>query len=408
MVKILLSYSGGLDTTTCIYWIKEKYGADVITVTVDVGQDDDFAELEDRAYKAGAVKHYTLDAKEEFAEKYILKGIKANALYQGKYPLSTSLARPLISEKIVEIAKKEGVSHIAHGSTGKGNDQVRFELSIKSLFPEALVFSPVREWNMSRDMEYEYLLSHGFEYPYSKGEFSVDENLWGRSVEGGRLEMENMEPPGEAFSWTKSIKDTPDSPDTIEIEFYKGKPISINSEEMDLVSIIKFLNFIGGKHGVGRVDHIEDRVVGIKSREVYEVPAAKILIEAHKELEKLTLTKHLIKFKEIVEKYWTDLVYEGLWTDPLRNSLDAFIEQSQESVSGIVKVKLFKGNSTIIGRESPFSLYRHDLSTYSSLSKFDQSKAIGFIEIWGMQTLIFNEIKNKLQSANNQTYRNVL
>lgn len=408
MTKILLSYSGGLDTTTCIYWIKEKYGADVITVTVDVGQEDDFEELEERAYKAGALKHYTIDAKQEFANKYILPGIKANALYEGKYPLSTSLARPLISEKIVEVAKKEGISHIAHGSTGKGNDQVRFEISIKSLYPTAHVFSPVREWSMSRDMEYEYLLSHGFEYPYSRGEFSVDENLWGRSIEGGRIEFENVEPPEEAFLWTKNISETPDNPDFIEIEFQMGKPVAIDGNYMDLVSLIRYLNILGGKHGIGRIDHMEDRVVGIKSREVYEVPAAKILLEAHQDLEKLVLTKHVLKFKHIVEKYWTDLVYEGLWYDPLKDSLDAFIEKTQEPVSGKVKLKLFKGNVQVIGRESENSLYRHNLSTYGSLSTFDQSKAIGFIEIWGMQTLLFNEIKSKPQLAKTQSGPNSL
>jgi argininosuccinate synthase len=408
MMKVVLSYSGGLDTTTCIYWIKEKYGADVVTVTVDVGQEDDFVELEERAYRAGALKHYTIDAKEEFAKKYILPGIKSNALYEGKYPLSTSLARPLISEKVVEIAKKEGTFHIAHGSTGKGNDQVRFEISIKSLYPEAKVFSPVREWSMSRDMEYEYLLSHGFKYPYSKGEFSVDENLWGRSVEGGRIELENLEPPEEAFSWTKNIKEAPDIPDVIEIEFEEGEPIGINGNSMDLVSIIKYLNIIGGKHGIGRIDHMEDRVVGIKSREVYEVPAAKILIEAHQDLEKLVLTKSVLKFKYLVEKYWTDLVYEGLWHDPLRESLDAFVNETQRYVSGKVKLKLFKGNIQVIGRESPNSLYKHNLSTYSSLSTFDQSKAIGFIEIWGMQTLLFNEMKVKPQLTKTENVPNAL
>ncbi len=407
MSKVVLSYSGGLDTTTCIYWIKEKYGADVITVTVDVGQQDDFGELEERAYKAGAIKHYTIDAKEEFAENYILQGIKANALYEGKYPLSTSLARPLISKHVVEVAKKEKVEHIAHGSTGKGNDQVRFELSIKSLYPKARVFSPVREWSMSRDMEYEYLLSHGFEYPYSKGEFSVDENLWGRSIEGGRIEDETQEPPIEAYSWTKEISQTPDNPEIIEIEFVNGKPVSLNGNEMDLVSLIKFLNFLGGKHGIGRIDHMEDRVVGIKSREVYETPAAKILIESHQELEKLTLTKHLLKFKNLVEKFWTDLVYEGLWYDPLKGALDEFINKSQESVNGKVKLKMYKGNLTIIGRESPNSLYRQDLSTYGSLSTFDQSKAVGFIEIWGMQTLLYNEIVRKQELAKTESSQNV-
>ncbi|MEM0097103.1 MAG: argininosuccinate synthase [Conexivisphaerales archaeon] len=392
MGKTVLAYSGGLDTTASIGWIKEKYGDDVITVTVNVGQQEDFKEIEERAYSAGSLKHYIIDAKEEFAKNFILKSIKANGLYEKKYPLATALARPLIAMKAVEVAKKEQASAIAHGSTGKGNDQVRFEITIKALYPQANVYTPVREWNMNREEELEYVKKKGIPIKVSKSEFSIDENLWGRSIESGRLEDPWTEPPEEAFAWTSSQKSAPDSPEYVEIEFENGVPVALNGRREDLVNLIKALNLIAGRHGVGRVDHLEDRVVGIKSREVYECPAASVLLAAHEDLEKMTLTKSILWFKDNVDQQWSTLIYEGLWADPLRNSLESFIESTQAAVTGIVRLKLFKGQLYIVGRKSPNSLYRKQLSTYSSLSTFDQKQAVGFINLWGLQTLVYREV----------------
>lgn len=392
MGKTVLAYSGGLDTTASIGWIKEKYGDEVVTVTVDIGQQENFNEIEERAYAAGSLKHYTVDAKEEFAKNFILMSIKANGLYEKKYPLATALARPLIAMKAVEVAKKEQATAIAHGSTGKGNDQVRFEITIKALYPESKAYSPVREWNMNREEELEYVKKKGIPIKASKSEFSIDENLWGRSIESGRLEDPWVEPPEEAFAWTSSQKSTPDNPEYIEIEFKNGEPVALNGKQESLVSIIKTLNNIAGKHGIGRVDHLEDRVVGIKSREVYECPAASVLLAAHEDLEKMTLTKSVIRFKENVDQQWSTLIYEGLWADPLRNSLEAFIESTQSPVTGNVRLKLYKGQLYIVGRKSPNSLYRKQLSTYSALSTFDQKQAVGFINLWGMQTLVYREV----------------
>ncbi len=392
MGKTVLAYSGGLDTTTCIAWIKEKYGNEVITVTVDVGQQEDFKEIEERAYKAGALKHYFLDAKDEFANEYISVAIKANALYEKKYPLSTSLARPLIAKKVAEIAKKENADSVAHGSTGKGNDQVRFDVTLKAIYPGVKIIAPVREWNMSRDEELKYLLSKGIPYKPSRSEFSVDENLWGRSIESGRLEDPYFEPPEEAFAWTVSPEKAPDKPEYLEIGFKKGVPDTLNGKRMKLSEMIAYLNQVAGKNGVGRIDHIEDRVVGIKSREVYETPAALVLIEAHQELEKLTLPKTILRFKPYIEEQWSYMIYDGLWADPLRNALEAFINETQNNVEGEVKVKLFKGNVSIVGRKSDKSLYKHELSTYSSASTFDQKQAVGFINLFALQTLVYNEV----------------
>ncbi len=392
MGKTVLAYSGGLDTTTCIAWIKEKYGNEVITVTVDVGQQEDFKEIEERAYRAGASKHYFLDAKDEFADEYISAAIKANALYEKKYPLSTSLARPLIAKKAAEIAKKENADSVAHGSTGKGNDQVRFDVTLKALYPGVKIIAPVREWNMSRDEELKYLLSKGIPYKTSRSEFSIDENLWGRSIESGRLEDPYFEPPEEAFAWTISPEKAPDKPEYLEIGFKKGIPETLNGEKMKLSDMISLLNKIAGKNGVGRIDHIEDRVVGIKSREVYETPAALVLIEAHQEIEKLTLPKTILRFKPYIEEQWSFMIYDGLWADPLRNALEAFINDTQKSVEGEVRLKLFKGNVSVVGRKSDKSLYKHELSTYSSSSTFDQKQAVGFINLFAMQTLVYKEV----------------
>lgn len=391
-MKVVLAYSGGLDTSVILKLMQEKLNAEVITVTVDVGQKDDFKKIEEKALKFGAVKHYTIDAKEEFAKEYLAKAIKVNALYEGAYPLATALARPLIAKKIVEIAKKENADAIAHGCTGKGNDQVRFDLAVKALYPEIKIIAPVREWGLTRDWEMEYAKKNGI--PVKEKIYSIDENLWGRSIEGGILEDPSEEPPEEVFEWTLSPEKTPEKPEYVTIEFEEGVPVALNGKEMDLVELIETLNFIAGKHGVGRIDHIEDRTVGIKSREVYEAPAAITLIKAHKDLEKFVLTKWVLEFKEMVDSKWSWLVYNGLWFEPLREALDAFIDTVEEKVSGTVKVKLYKGNAIVVGRKSENALYDINLATFEK-SDYDQKLAIGFIELFGMQSVLAYRIADK-------------
>ncbi|MEM3437685.1 MAG: argininosuccinate synthase [Nitrososphaerales archaeon] len=395
--KIVLAYSGGLDTSVCIVWLKEKFMADIITVTVDVGQKENLEEIGKRAEQIGAIKHYLIDAKEEFVKDYIFPSIKANALYESKYPLSTALSRPLIASKVVEVAEKEGAFAIAHGCTGKGNDQVRFEVTIKSLNPELKVIAPAREWNLSRDQEIEYAKEHGIKIELKKSIFSIDQNLWGRSIECGPIEDPNVEPPLEAFEWVKPLNQAPEKASYIDIRFEKGVPTAINGEEKKPIEIISYLNQIAGMNGVGIIDHIEDRLVGIKSREVYECPAALCLIEAHKDLEKLVLTRHELFFKDIIDSQWAWLVYSGLWLDPLRYDLDAFINSTQERVNGNVRIKLYKGNYRVVGRSSPYSLYDMNLATYGISSKFDQSSAKGFIDLWGLPTRVAYSILSKMK-----------
>ncbi|MEM3538756.1 MAG: argininosuccinate synthase [Nitrososphaerales archaeon] len=394
---MVLAYSGGLDTSVCIVWLKEKFMADIITVTVDVGQKENLEEIGKRAEQIGAIKHYLIDAKEEFVKDYIFPSIKANALYESKYPLSTALSRPLIASKVVEVAEKEGAFAIAHGCTGKGNDQVRFEVTIKSLNPELKVIAPAREWNLSRDQEIEYAKEHGIKIELKKSIFSIDQNLWGRSIECGPIEDPNVEPPLEAFEWVKPLNQAPEKASYIDIRFEKGVPTAINGEEKKPIEIISYLNQIAGMNGVGIIDHIEDRLVGIKSREVYECPAALCLIEAHKDLEKLVLTRHELFFKDIIDSQWAWLVYSGLWLDPLRYDLDAFINSTQERVNGNVRIKLYKGNYRVVGRSSPYSLYDMNLATYGISSKFDQSSAKGFIDLWGLPTRVAYSILSKMK-----------
>jgi len=397
--KLVLAYSGGLDTSVMIHWLKEKYGYDVVTLTVDVGQADDMAEVESKSKLVGAVKHYTLDAKREFVEDYVYPAIRANALYESKYPISTALARPLIAKKLVEIAHKEKATAVAHGCTGKGNDQVRFEVTIKSLDPSLKIVAPVREWKLSREEEIRYAEKNGIPIPVDlENPYSVDQNIWGRSVECGILEGPNNEPPSEAYEWTNAPQKAPDNPEYVTIEFDKGVPVSVNGKQLGPINIIEKLNYIAGHHGVGRIDHIEDRLVGIKSREVYECPAATLLIEAHRELEKLVMTRHEVWFKQLVDSEWTKLVYTGLWDDPLREDLDGFIERSQEKVTGTVRLKIYKGSAQVVGRTSPLSLYDTALATYNASSTFDQTWSNGFIEIWAMPTVVANARKRQQQS----------
>ena len=384
--KIVLAYSGGLDTSVSIKWLQEKFDADVITLTLNLGQLEDLREIEERAYSTGAVKHFQMDVREEFVSGYVNPSIKANGMYQGKYPLATALGRPLIATKLVEVAESEGAYAVAHGCTGKGNDQVRMDVTVRSLNPSIKVIAPVREWNMSRDNEILYAKKHGIKIKPKKSVFSTDQNLWGRSIESGPLEDPETEPPASAFEWVSSVDSAPDAAGHLLIGFDSGVPVSLDGRNLGGVELIRQVNEFAGKHAYGIVDHIEDRLVGIKSREVYECPGALAIIEAHRDLEQLVLTRNELAFKASVEREWSWLVYSGLWMEPLRVDLDSFIEMTQRRVTGAVKLKFHKGSMRVVGRSSPNSLYRLKLSTYSKESTFDQNSAVGFIELWGLQS----------------------
>lgn len=400
--KIVLAYSGGLDTSVSIKWLQEKYGYDVIALGIDVGEGKDLEAIRQKALNVGAIKAVMIDGKELLANEYILPTLKANTLYEGKYPLSSALSRPLISKLLVQIAEEEGAVAVAHGCTGKGNDQVRFEVSIQALNPTLKVVAPVREWGMTRDEEIEYAEKHGIPIPIDlDNPFSIDANIWGRACEAGVLENPWNEAPEEAFAWTNPIEKTPDEVEYLEISFDKGIPIAINDQEMGIVEVIETLNELAGKHGIGRIDHIENRLVGIKSREVYENPAALLLINAHKELEFLTLPREVTQFKTTVEQQLAKMIYEGLWYSPLKPAIDAFIEETQRTVTGKVRIKLFKGTHVVVGRQSPFSLYNEELATYSKGDAFDHNAAVGFIKLWGLPTKVYSEIQSKTNKEQN-------
>jgi len=393
---VVLAYSGGLDTSVAIPWLREK-DFEVVAATVDVGQPGDFQQIREKAVRSGARKAYVIDARREFAQEYILRALKANALYEGQYPLSTALARPLIGKHLVEVARKEGADFVAHGCTGKGNDQVRFDLCTTALAPDLQVIAPARVWGMTRDQEIEYARERGIPVPVSKASpYSTDENLWGRSVEAGVLEDPLLEPPEEAFAWTKSPLAAPEDPAYANIRFEEGVPVGLGGRRMDLLAIIESLNAVAGTHGVGRIDHIESRVVGIKSREVYECPAATVLIRAHQALEAMVLPRDVLDFKRTVEARYANLIYDGLWFTPLRESLDAFVESTQARVTGEVSVKLFKGSANVVGRTSPFSLYNVALATYGAGDKFRQDMAEGFIYVWGLPARTWAAIGEKV------------
>jgi argininosuccinate synthase len=391
--KGILAFSGGLDTSVVIKYLQEEYNMDVITVTVDVGQGDDQKKIEAKAKKLGVIKHYNIDARKEFVENFIFPSIKANALYQKKYCLATALARPLIAEKVLEIAKKEKVTALAHGCSGKGNDQVRFDITLRS-GSDLPIIAPIRDKNLDRVTELAFAKKHGIEIDSVAKRFSIDQNLWGRAIEGGVLEDPYSEPPDDAFIWVKT-KNLPDKPTYIEIKFEKGIPITVDGKVLEPIKLIEYVNKKAGDAGVGIVDHIEDRVVGIKSREVYETPGAICLIEAHSDLEKMVHTKHENKFKSIIDDEWAYLAYSGLWQDPLKQDLDAFIQTSQKSVTGTVKLKLFKGSIRVVGRKSEYSLYSHKIATYGTESTFDQRLAKGFVELWGIQSTEANKLQKK-------------
>ncbi len=395
--KIVLAYSGGLDTSVLIKWLQEKYNAKVITVTVDVGQQEDLKEIEAKAKNLGVLKHYSIDAKEEFAVNYVFPAIRANALYEGKYPISTSLSRPLIVAKMVEIAEKEGATGFAHGCTGKGNDQVRFDISVGSLAPNLKIIAPVREWDITRDEEIVYAKAKGIPINSAAKKYSIDQSIWGRSIECGILEDASQEPPEDAFEWTVSPEEAPNKPEYVTIQFEAGVPVALNGKQLNPLTLIEQLNETAGKHGIGRIDHIEDRLVGLKSREIYECPAATVILEAHKDLEKMVLTRHEVMFKQQIDAQWTFLAYAGLWMDPLREDLEAFINKTQENVSGEVRVKLYKGGLQVVGRSSPMSLYDKNLVNYNIKTTFNQSYSKGFIELWGLQTRMYNILKRKIK-----------
>ncbi|MDJ0600541.1 MAG: argininosuccinate synthase [Crocosphaera sp.] len=391
--KVVLAYSGGVDTSVCIPYLKHEWGVDeVITLAADLGQGDELGPIQAKALKSGAVESLVEDATTEFVTDYAFKAIKANALYESRYPLSTALARPLIAKLLVEAAEKYGADAVAHGCTAKGNDQVRFDLGILALNPTLKVLAPAREWNMSREQTIAYGEQFGLEFPVKKSSpFSIDRNLLGRSIEAGPLEDPMTEPPEEIYLMTKAIADTPDTPEYVEIGFEKGIPVSLNGQTLDPVTLISQLNEVVGKHGVGRIDMIENRVVGIKSREIYEAPALLVLIDAHRDLESLTLTSDVTHYKKGVEETYSHLIYRGLWYSPLKESLDAFIDHTQERVTGMVRIKLFKGNATIVGRQSDYSIYSPHLATYGEDDHFDHKAAEGFIYIWGLPTRVWAE-----------------
>jgi len=391
--KAVLAFSGGLDTSVVVKYLQEKHNLDVVTVTVDVGQGDDQKKIASKAKKLGVVKHYNLDARAEFVDNFIFPSIKANALYQKKYCLATALARPLIAQKVVDIAKKENAKALAHGCTGKGNDQVRFDVTMRSGTTLPII-APIRDLNLTRDVELKFAKKHGIQIDNTAKRFSIDQNLWGRAIEGGDMEDAYKEPPEDAFIWVKT-RNMPDQPQYLEIEFKDGVPAAVDGKHLKPIEIIQYLNKKAGSCGIGIVDHIEDRVIGIKSREVYETPAATCLIEAHTDLEKMVLTKHELKFKSLVDSEWSWLTYSGLWQDPLKSDLDMFINATQKRVNGTVKLKMFNGSLIVVGRKSEYSLYSHDLATYGSSSTFDQTLAKGFVELWGLQSTEANKLLKK-------------
>jgi len=382
---VVLAYSGGLDTSVCVRWLTER-GYRVIAFMADVGQGEPQATLVQRAKIAGAVEVIVRDLRKEFAQEYILPSLNAHAVYEGKYLLATALSRPLIAKHLVEVAQRKRAQAVGHGCTGKGNDQVRFEITIRSLDPRLEILAPVRQWEFrSRGEEIAYCRRHGISVDVgSKSPYSIDQNLWGVSVEAGVLEDAWEEPPRDSFRWIRPPEETPDRAAIVTIDFERGVPVAVNGKRLDLVSLIEQLGKLGALHGIGRTDMIESRVIGIKSREVYEAPAARVLLDAHEELERLVLDRELLHFKQAMALKYAELVYSGLWFTPLKAALDAFVEHVRPRLSGRVRLKLFKGHALVVGRQSPHALYRKQLATYGEGDAFDQTAAEGFIKLWGL------------------------
>lgn len=386
--KVVLAYSGGLDTSVAVQWLIEQ-GYDVIACCLDVGEGKDLDLVYQKALDMGAIESHVINTTKEFAEDYVGYTIKGNLMYEQTYPLVSALSRPLISKKLVEIAHKTNAVAIAHGCTGKGNDQVRFEVAIKALDPNLKVIAPVREWGWSREEEIDYAKKHNIPVPIGKDSpYSIDQNLWGRSNECGVLEDPYVAPPQDAYDLTSELEDTPDTADEILISFEQGIPTHIDGQQYALDDLILYLNELAGKHGIGRIDHIENRLVGIKSREVYETPGAEVIIKAHQALETITLTKDVAHFKPIIEKQFAEQVYNGLWFSPLTDALKTFVDQTQKFVTGDVRVKLFKGHAIVNGRKSPYTLYNEKLATYTKEDAFNQQSAVGFIDIYGLPTQV--------------------
>ena len=390
--KVILAYSGGLDTSVAITWLDKDY--DVIAVCMDVGEGNDLDFIHDKALKVGAIESHVIDVKDVFAEDYVLVALQGHTFYERKYPLVSALSRPLISKKLVEIAHKTGATTIAHGCTGKGNDQVRFEVAIASLDPSLKVIAPVREWKWSREEEINYAKANGVPIPADlDSPYSVDQNLWGRANECGVLENPWNEAPEDAYDLTVAPEAAPDSPVYVNIDFEAGVPVALDGKKMKLADLILELNDLAGQHGVGRIDHVENRLVGIKSREIYECPGAVTLLAAHKEIEDLTLVRELAHFKPIIENELSNLIYNGLWFNPATEALIAYLKSTQQVVNGTAKVKLYKGSATVVARKSANSLYDESLATYTSADTFDQDAAIGFIKMWGLPSKVHAEVQ---------------
>lgn len=395
--KVILAYSGGLDTSVSVKWLVDE-GYDVIACCLDVGEGRDTESIRQKALQVGASESYAIDAREEFAKDFALIALQGNTFYENSYPLVSALSRPLISKKLVELAHETNATTIAHGCTGKGNDQVRFEVAIAALDPNLKVIAPVREWKWSREEEIAYAAEKGVPIPADlDNPYSIDQNLWGRACECGILEDPWAAPPKGAYDITKELEDTPDQADIVQITFDKGVPVALDGKEMNLSTLIAELNALAGNHGIGRIDHIENRLVGIKSREVYECPGAMTLMTAHKELEDLVFVRELAHFKPIIEQQLAQVIYNGLWFNPLTDALIAFLKSTQVYVNGVVRVKLFKGNIIVEGRKSENSLYDENLATYTSSDTFDQDAAVGFIKLWGLPTKVHAEIQAKLK-----------
>ncbi|MBI4287878.1 MAG: argininosuccinate synthase [Chloroflexi bacterium] len=383
--KVILAYSGGLDTSAAIRWLKENYKMDVVALTIDVGNEKDFTAIREKALNVGAVKAVVRDAKELFVKYFVWPALQADALYEGQYPLATALSRPLMAKLLADVAREEGAVAVAHGCTGKGNDQVRFDVGVQTLAPDLRIIAPAREWGMNREQTIAYAKKYGIPVPVTvSSPYSTDENLWGKSIECGVLEDPWNEPPEDIYTWTASPQKAPDQPEYAEITFDKGVPVSLDGEWLDGVSLIKRLNEKAGKHGVGRIDHLENRLVGIKSREIYEAPAASVLLKAHLALEAMTLSRLQLRFKERVAQEYADLIYNGLWFTSFHQDLAAYVQSTQRHVTGTVRVKFFKGSCQVVGRKSPKSLYNFALATYDKGDQFDQSASPGFIHIWGL------------------------
>jgi argininosuccinate synthase len=383
--KVILAYSGGLDTSVMVPWIGEKYNLDVIAFTVDLGQGEDIQRIRQKALATGAVDAIAVDARNLFVDAFVFPALMAGALYEWKYPLATALGRPLIAKLMVDAARDHGAVAVAHGCTGKGNDQVRFDVTFQTLAPDLKIIAPVREWKMTRDEEIQFAARHGIPVEATReSPYSIDLNLWGRSCEAGVLEDPWDEPPADAFAWTVDPARAPNEAEYLEVEFDRGVPASLNGQTLDGAPLINRLNELGGKHGVGRIDHVENRLVGIKSRELYEAPAAVILHEAHRELETLVLSKQAQRFKSIVAQEYADIIYNGLWFSAFHQDLFAFVASNQRFVKGAVRVKLFKGKATVVGRKSEYSLYSKQLATYDTGDQFDHDAARGFIRLWGL------------------------